>query len=94
MGYNKSMKVVATQANQRFLISLEDDMVKVNADSRARGQVLDMCAGHLYPPVNIHSLYSAGYWEPCEVSPEELNAMLDKIKRDGPAFVKKTGSVY
>lgn len=81
------------QPEQRYLVSLEDDMKKVNADAGARGQVLDMGTGRLSPPVNIHSLYSAGYWTPCEVLPDELNAMLEQIQRSSPAPEKK-GKVF
>ena len=82
------MRVVATQGDGRYLISLEDDMAKVNADPRAQGQVLSLRAGRLYPPFNIHSIYKFGYWEDCELSSEQLDALLAEVERTGPAYVK------
>lgn len=73
------MRVIARDGSA-YLISLEDDLEKVNADVRAQGQVLDVSAGILYPPTGLHSIYTKGYWDDCEVSAHQLDEWLKVAK--------------
>ena len=65
------MKVIARDGSS-YLLSVEDDLKKAQSDIRAKAQVLDVSRGLLFPPTGLHSIYSKGYWEDCEVPAEEL----------------------
>lgn len=69
------MKVIARDGYS-YLLSVEDDLKKANADIQAQAQVLDMSRGVLFPPTGLHSIYSKGYWEDCEVPAEQLSKWL------------------
>ncbi len=46
----------------------------------ARGRVLDINDGCLYPEFNIHSILKFGSWESCSMSNAELDALLTGIE--------------
>lgn len=48
------VKIIAKQGNSRFLI---------DTGQHEQGQILDIGAGKLYPPVHIQSILGRGYWE-------------------------------
>lgn len=69
------MKVIARDGSS-YLLSVEDDLNKAQADIQAQAQVLDISRGVLFPPTGLHSIYSKGYWEDCEVPAEYLAGWL------------------
>jgi len=75
------MRVIARQGHSTYLLSREDDLAKAQADITAQAQVLDMSRGVLYPPTGLHSIYSKGYWEDCEVPAEQLAEWLKDAER-------------
>lgn len=65
------MKITATQGVGRYLLDLE-----VEVDGKPQGQIVDIQQGRVFPPQFIGSIIARGYWEACEVSPEDQAAML------------------
>ncbi len=87
------MRVVAKPGDNRFLVSLEDDLDKVNVNARARGRVLDLTEARFYPAFNIHSLYQRGAWEPAELGADALDALIQRVESASTAPEKHLAAV-
>jgi hypothetical protein len=78
------MRVIAKRGNEVYLI-LADDNPGALEQPRPAARVLDLEQGILTRPMNAHSILARGYWEPAEISTEELRELLEQPYRvDGP----------
>lgn len=78
------MKITATQGAGRYLLDLE-----VEVDGKPQGQIVDTGRGRIFPPQFIGSIIARGYWEACDLSPEDQAALLAPVadQQAGPSSI-------